>query len=179
MRPIDTIVIHCSASPNGRSLFRGPGTRNVTRPVQVIDEWHAARGFKREARWRARLNMGLMAIGYHFVIYTNGGIDTGRHMDEVGAHAAGHNARSLGVCLIGTDAYTARQWDELRELLLTLRTRWPDARVIGHRDLSPDRDGDGAVTPREWTKTCPGFDVAAWLAGGMAALADHTCEALD
>jgi len=40
-------------------------------------------------------------------------------------------------------------------------------RICGHRDLSPDADGDGTVEPREWTKTCPGFDVSTWFGAGM------------
>ena len=30
--------------------------------------------------------------------------------------------------------------------------------VLGHRDTSPDLDGDGIVEPEEWTKMCPCFD---------------------
>jgi N-acetyl-anhydromuramyl-L-alanine amidase AmpD len=32
--------------------------------------------------------------------------------------------------------------------------------VLGHRDLSPDRDHDGVVEPFEWVKVCPCFDAA-------------------
>ena len=34
------------------------------------------------------------------------------------------------------------------------------ARVCGHRDLSPDLDGDGKVEPWEWVKQCPCFEVS-------------------
>ena len=47
------------------------------------------------------------------------------------------------------------------ELLARLHNRYPKARVCGHRDLSPDRDGNGVITPGEWIKACPCFDVAA------------------
>jgi len=30
--------------------------------------------------------------------------------------------------------------------------------VKGHRDFSPDKDGDGKITQREWIKECPCFD---------------------
>lgn len=169
MRPIKLIVIHCSASPNGDSLFRASvGTPGFQTPVSAIDRWHAARGFKRTASARARQNPELAAIGYHYVIYTNGGIATGRAPDEIGAHAAGFNRESLGICLIGTDRFIASQWAALAGLVTRLQSQNPGARVVGHRDLSPDQDKDGVVEPFEWLKTCPGFDVAAWLAGGMA-----------
>lgn len=151
-RRIDLIVIHCSASPDGKW---------VTAPD--IDRWHEERGFERSARWRARFNPDYAAIGYHFILYTSGAIATGRALDEVGAHAGGHNARSIGICMIGTGRFTAAQWRSLDELVQALRLRYPAAKILGHRDLSPDLDGDGLVEPHEWLKTCPGFDVAAWL----------------
>jgi N-acetyl-anhydromuramyl-L-alanine amidase AmpD len=36
--------------------------------------------------------------------------------------------------------------------------------VFGHRDLSPDKNGDGKIDSRDWVKACPSFDVRAWLA---------------
>ena len=168
MRPINLIVIHCSASPNGESLFKGaPGALPIQTPVSVIDGWHATRGFHRDPTARAVFNPQLAAIGYHYLIYRNGGIATGRDEDEVGAHVAGFNQKSLGLCLIGTDRFTPEQWQSLRDLVTALRKRYPDARVVGHRDLSPDQNANGIVEPFEWLKTCPGFDVRAWLARGM------------
>jgi hypothetical protein len=32
--------------------------------------------------------------------------------------------------------------------------------VLGHRDLSPDKDKDGQVEPHEWVKMCPCFNAA-------------------
>lgn len=169
-RPISLIVIHCSATLNGDSLFRGkagePGFRT---PVQAIDEWHRARGFRRSADAMKWQNPDLQAIGYHFVLYTNGGVATGRHLDEIGAHAQGFNQKSIGICLVGTDKFTPEQWGSLRLLVDALRMTYPAARVVGHRDLSPDLNKNGVVEPREWTKTCPGFDVSAWIERGMVA----------
>ena len=65
--------------------------------------------------------------------------------------------------MIGTSAYTLAQWRELDALVAKLRARYPTAQILGHRDLSPDLDGDGIIEKHEWLKTCPGFDVAAWL----------------
>lgn len=172
MRRIDTLVIHCSASPNGGSLFADGYT-----PVQIIDAWHKARGFNRDYGARVRQNPNLEAIGYHYVIYTNGAVATGRALDEAGAHVKGHNACSIGVCLLGTDQFGREQWTALTGVVTGLTKAYPQLDVVGHRDLSPDRDGDGVVEPREWLKTCPGFDVAAWRAAGMAPPAAHLLAA--
>ena len=149
-RSINLIVIHCAASPNGR-----PQT------VADINAWHRARGFHRTPEFRALQNPELDAIGYHFVITLNGAVHTGRHLDEIGAHVQGYNAKSLGVCLIGTDQFTIAQWSSLRYNIKLLQERYPAARIAGHRDLPNVR------------KTCPGFDVATWLRAEMEPLAGH------
>jgi N-acetylmuramoyl-L-alanine amidase len=173
-RAVDLIVIHCSASPDGVSLFEGAvGESSFRTPVQRIDAWHAARGFERNPNWANFFNPELRSIGYHFVIYTNGAIATGRHMDEVGAHVAGFNARSIGVCLVGSGVNTDAQWTSLKTLIEMLGLKFPGSRVCGHRDLSPDADGDGTVEPREWLKTCPNFEVETWLARCMVPEAAH------
>lgn len=105
--------------------------------------------------WRTRQNINLSAIGYHFLIRINGALETGRHLDEIGAHAAGRNHASIGVCLAGTDHFTPRQWDTLKANVGALLRRYPDAKVCGHRDL-PDVH-----------KTCPGFSVFDWFSDGM------------
>jgi len=176
-RPIKLIVIHCSASPNGDSLFRAsPGVPGQITPVQLIDSWHKGRGFHRDPAWCARQNPELKHVGYHFVIYTNGAVATGRHVDEVGAHVVGNNKSSIGICMVGTDKFTIEQFDRLARLVGGLREQYPQARICGHRDLSPDKDNDGQVEPWEWLKTCPGFDVRSWGRAGMKPLADHLLE---
>lgn len=164
-RTINCIVIHCSASANGRQL--GSPTKSA---AAVIDSWHAQRGFKRQPAALAQLNPHLPAIGYHFVLDTDGSKHTGRGIAEVGAHVQGFNAHSIGICLVGTSRFTRAQWDALHSLVKALKAQYPAARVVGHRDLSPDKDGDGTVEPGEWLKTCPGFNVADWLQGGMKPL---------
>lgn len=169
-RNITDIVIHCSASPNGVSLARdGHGA------AETIDEWHRLRGFRRAA-WRLRLHPGHGHIGYHRVIDVDGKRESGRDLDEVGAHVLGHNATSIGICLVGTDRYTLAQWRELGSLVDELLALWPRARVCGHRDFSPDRNGDGRITRNEWIKVCPGFDVATWRKGGWRAVPDHVFD---
>lgn len=161
-RPITAIAIHCAATPNGRTLFTGAsGQPGFITPVMAIDGWHRQRGFKRTDAARQKFNPLLTSVGYHYVIYTNGAIATGRAESEVGAHAQGYNAKSLAICLVGTDQFTPEQWAALADLVRGLQKRYPDARVLGHRDFP------------QVAKSCPGFSVADWLAGGMVPLAGH------
>ncbi len=149
-RKIDKIIIHCSASPNGR-----PQT------IQDVDAWHQARGFHRS---HPIGNLDLKAIGYHFIIYIDGTIHAGRDIEEIGAHATGFNANSIGICMLGTDKFTIPQWSELSWQIVQLGGKYPQAQILGHRDL-PDVH-----------KLCPGFDVATWLAGTRAGLEGHIFE---
>lgn len=150
MRSIDLIVLHCSATPNGR-----PAT------VADIRAWHQARGFQ--------------DIGYHFVILLDGTRAEGRPIDQPGAHVAGMNAHSIGICMVGgvggpdkydPGQYSPAQWASLKRVVADLLMHFPGSKVCGHRDLSPDINGDGVVTPNEWIKVCPSFDVAHWLETG-------------
>ena len=141
----ELLVVHCAAT--------GP---NTDVGAAEIGQWHLQRGFT--------------AIGYHYVIRRNGDVETGRPEDAVGAHAVNFNAHSLGVCLVGgidtagkpDNNFTPAQFESLKRLLNELRARYPKARVLGHRDLSPDRNNDGRITPDEFIKACPSFDVAQW-----------------
>lgn len=151
-RDIETLIIHCSATPNGRWVT-----------AEEIDRWHGARGFQRDPRLGGFNQPRLRHIGYHFVIYTTGAVVTGRGLREAGAHAYGNNARSIGTCLIGTDKFTPAQWAVLRRHVELLLKRHPSLHVIGHREVDP-------------AKTCPGFAVQTWLAGDMAPPAGHVLE---
>jgi N-acetyl-anhydromuramyl-L-alanine amidase AmpD len=120
--------------------------------VKEIDVWHRRRGFTK--------------VGYHYVIRRDGSIETGRAIDEIGAHARPRNFDSVGICMVGGLAddgrspeanFTDPQWDALRALLLDLSTRYPSARIIGHRDV-PGTPGTA----------CPSFDVGAWMTGDAA-----------
>lgn len=148
-RATDYLVVHCTAT----------GPQHDIGAVEV-DRWHREQGYK--------------AIGYHHVIRRDGTIERGRPLFSLGAHVKGYNNVSLGVALVGgtdpsgkkaQDNFTAYQYDTLRELLTILRRTFPYAQLLGHRDLSPDKDGDGEVEPEEWLKSCPSFDVRAWAKG--------------
>lgn len=133
MRPIDSIILHCSATPEGANFHAAD-----------IDRWHRRRGFAQ--------------IGYHYVIDLDGTIETGRPENIPGAHCQGHNLHSIGICYIGglaTDGHTPKdtrtpeQTQALLALLRTLRTRYPSATIHGHNEFAP--------------KACPAFDVQQWL----------------
>lgn len=144
MRKITELVLHCSATREGQ---------HVT--VADIDRWHRDRGFKK--------------IGYHYVIYLDGSIHTGRDLEEVGAHVTGHNATTIGICYIGgldaagnpRDTRTPEQKAAIVYLLESLREKFPTARICGHRDFSPDKNGNGKIEPKEYIKACPCFDATA------------------
>ena len=174
--PIHKIVVHCSATRNGKSL-KQPGKT----AAQVIDGWHKQRGFKRQLAAQRAFNPHLYSIGYHFVIDVDGSVETGRQVGEIGAHVKGHNQNSVGICLVGGitasgknhGEYTEAQWRALHRLLRELEAKYPSARICGHRDLSPDLNGDGTITPNEWIKDCPCFDVWSWLDSEEVVNVDH------
>lgn len=129
----DAIVIHCSATPEGRD-----------HGVDDIKAWHKARGFE--------------DVGYHYVVRLDGSVEVGRGEGFVGAHCveSGMNRRSIGVCYVGgmdkamkapKDTRTAAQRRSLAELVKRLQGKYriPDSRVFGHRDFAK--------------KACPSFDV--------------------
>ncbi|CCZ70851.1 N-acetylmuramoyl-L-alanine amidase [Phocaeicola sp. Sa1CVN1] len=130
MRTITLIIVHCSANRAGSALR-----------MADIDSYHRS--------------LGWIGCGYHYVIPTDGTIEPGRPDEMVGAHCKNHNRHSIGVCYIGglskdgkpADTRTDAQRIALRNLLERLRRRYPDALIVGHRDLDPQ-------------KVCPCFDVA-------------------
>ena len=146
MREINLIVVHCSATRADRDF-----TEND------LEVCHRHRGFN--------------GAGYHFYIRKNGDIKNTRPLEKPGAHALGYNAHSIGICYEGgldvryrpADTRTEWQKHSLRVLIRTLLMDYPGCRVCGHRDLSPDRNGDGRISPEEWVKDCPCFEVTSKL----------------
>ncbi|HHW7446564.1 TPA: N-acetylmuramoyl-L-alanine amidase [Pasteurella multocida] len=177
--PINKIVIHCSATTNGKPLRTHSQTA-----AECIDQWHQKRGFKRNPTHLNTFNSHLKHIGYHFVIDTDGTVETGRAVGETGAHVKAHNQHSIGICLVGGitgmgknhGEYTAAQWQALHQLLRELESQFPSVVICGHRDLSPDLNGDGTITPNEWLKDCPCFDVWEWLDSEQVINDEHLFE---
>lgn len=129
MRKITKIIIHCSATPEGSDYT-----------VADIDRWHKQRGWK--------------GIGYHYVVYRDGSVHTGRDVAVIGAHCTGQNANSIGICYIGgcaadgktpKDTRTPAQIKALRDLVGELKKKYPGALVHGHNEFA--------------AKECPCFNV--------------------
>lgn len=130
-RKINRIIIHCSATPEGKDYT-----------VADIDRWHREKGYN--------------GIGYHYVIYRDGSVHTGRDINVVGAHCQGHNSDSIGICYIGgmtannteaKDTRTDSQKKALRTLVDTLCAQYGISRqnIYGHNEFA--------------AKDCPCFSV--------------------
>lgn len=151
MNKIDAIVVHCSATRAGQDIGKSE-----------INRMHVERGFN--------------CIGYNYVVRIDGTVETGRSLQIDGAHCnskgfsgVSYNKHSIGICYVGgldksgkaADTRTDAQKKALRELIAKLVKEYPDIKeILGHRDTSPDLDGDGIVEPNEWIKMCPCFDAA-------------------
>lgn len=136
MRTINEIIIHCSATPEGREVS-----------VETIRKWHKRRGFS--------------DIGYHYVIHLDGAVEKGRPIELPGAHCKGRNDNSIGVCYIGgtdnsfpkprpKDTRTESQKSAMKNLVTSLMKQYglTAEQVHGHNEYA-NRD-------------CPSFDVKAW-----------------
>ncbi len=130
MRTITLIIIHCSATPKGRSL-----------------------SFE-ECRRDHIMHRHFRDIGYHFYITRDGTVHDGRPIEKVGAHCEGHNSHSIGICYEGgldangkpADTRTEAQRKALKSLVERMHRLFPKALIVGHHDLNP-------------RKACPCFKV--------------------
>lgn len=127
-RSINEIIVHCTATPDGRPVT-----------ISEITQWHKKRNFS--------------TIGYHYVVMLDGTVCNGRNVDIVGAHCTNHNSHSIGVCYVGgldkvtkqpKDTRTPAQKYALVTLLKKLKALYPQAKIYGHRDFA--------------AKACPCFD---------------------
>lgn len=134
------IVVHHAATKKGQDVG-----------VKEIRKWHLQRGFS--------------DVGYHYVIRRDGTLETGRALGVAGAHVAGHNQHSIGICLVGGLAddghsaeanYTPAQYATLEKTLRNATVAFPKAEVVGHRDLDRKKP------------ECPAFDVKSWWAERQA-----------
>lgn len=77
MRKITSIILHCSATPEGKDI-----------KTETIRNWHVK-------------GNGWKDIGYHYVIELDGSVKDGRPVEQVGAHCKNHNSNSIGICYVG------------------------------------------------------------------------------
>jgi|AACY02.3.fsa_nt_gi Negative regulator of beta-lactamase expression len=127
MRTINKIIIHCTATKEGQDVT-----------AKQVDTWHRQRGWS--------------GIGYHYLVRLDGTIESGRPLEQVGAHTLGQNKYSIGICYAGgldskgnsKDTRTDQQKDALINLISDLKERFPSATIHGHREYS--------------NKDCPCFD---------------------
>ena len=130
MRKINEIIVHCSATREGKPFT-----------VADIDRWHRERGWK--------------GCGYHYVITLDGRVEQGRSEQVAGAHCSGRNSESIGVCYIGgcdlvgkskdtrTEAQKKAMVTLIRQLMQTHGISIENVRC--HNEFS--------------TKACPSFSV--------------------
>ena len=124
-RKINKIIVHCSATQEGRHI-----------DVDEIRRWHV------EGR-------GWSDIGYHYVVYLDGTVVEGRPLKRPGAHVKGMNKNSIGVCYIGgveaqrgpnnkwiaKDTRTPEQKEALENLLCELHQTYGGT-IHGHNEFA-------------------------------------------
>lgn len=130
MRKINEIILHCSATREGKAFT-----------VSDIDRWHRERGWK--------------GCGYHYVITLDGKVEAGRPEQIAGAHCNGRNSESLGICYIGgcdlvgkpKDTRTPAQKESMKTLVrqLMMAHKIDIDNVRCHNEFAP--------------KACPSFSI--------------------
>lgn len=145
-RTIDAIIVHCTA-----------GSQNQT-ARQVVD-YHT--------RSKAAGGLGWNVPGYHYIVEPDGNVVNTLSEAVPSNGVKDHNAHIINVSYIGgidskgrgIDNRTPAQKTALIKLLKELRPRYPNARILGHRDIaSKDANHNGIIDPWERVKECPCFD---------------------
>ena len=139
MRDINIIFVHCTAGNQRQKI------------TDLLAEFRM-KGWKNP--------------GYHYVVDADGVTHQLLSVEKVSNGVRGFNAHSVNVAYLGgvdangrpVDNRTEAQKIELRELLQVLHKQFPKAKIMGHRDISPDVNHNGKVDPNERIKECPCFD---------------------
>lgn len=114
------IVIHSSATKE-----------NHDATIHDIHQWHLERGWS--------------GVGYHGVIERDGTFSIGRPLESVGAHVAGKNYTTIGICMVGglsedgksqVDNFTKSQYRTLQSVIILLKSIYKNAKVVKHKDLA-------------------------------------------
>lgn len=127
------IIVHCSDTKNGKSC-----------DIETIRKDHIE-------------NRGFSDIAYHIIINIDGECHNGRPMNVVGSHTKGHNEGSIGICIIGSNKFTKRQFDSLLNKIDSIRQVYgiPLWETYTHAQF------DTAI---EQGKTCPNIKINHLLA---------------
>lgn len=154
------LVIHCTATPEGRDVSAADIRRMHTSPKPRGRGWRQV-GYTdlfRPDGTRERLvknNEDAYVDGWEITNGAAGFNSVSRHIVYAGGVAKDGKTPK--------DTRTPAQRSAMAEYVQDFHRRHPDVKIIGHRDLSPDRNGNGKVEPGEWTKACPSFEVSEWL----------------
>lgn len=132
-RKIKFIVLHCTATQPEAT-------------VKAIQNY-----------WRETLKWN--NPGYHFIIERDGEVIQLQHIEKIANGVAGNNEHAIHISYIGgidrkgkpIDNRTTPQKDSMFDKVVELTERYPDAKVVGHRDFPGVR------------KACPSFDVRTWI----------------
>lgn len=146
-KELQYLVIHCTATPEGREVT-----------AREIREWHTAPAPKGRG-WRQ--------VGYTDLFHLDGTVE--RLVDnnedamvdawEITNGAAGYNSISRHIVYAGgcdrkmqpKDTRTPAQLAALKRYVLHFHARHPGVKIVGHGELPGVR------------KACPSFGVAQWL----------------
>ena len=148
--PVTHVTQHCTATPEGLACS-----------AKQISDMDIAR---------------FGQVSYHYVVLLDGTLVCTLDPKWKGAHTGGHNSGNIGISYVGgidrvtkkpKDTRTQAQKLTLAKFYRDMRATYPSVIIQGHRDWSPDLDGDGKIEPNEWVKMCPCFDVKDWFAAGL------------
>ena len=141
------LVIHCTATPEGREVSAAEIRRWHTAPVS-----QGGRGWKQ--------------VGYTDMVHLDGRVErlVNNNEDaqvdpwEVTYGAKGYNSISRHIVYVGgcdkagkpKDTRTEAQREALKRYVEDFHARFPQVKIVGHHELNPG-------------KACPSFDVPTWL----------------
>jgi N-acetylmuramoyl-L-alanine amidase len=146
-RELKYLVIHCTATPQGREVSSAE-----------IRRWHTS---------PPPGGRGWSQVGYTDLFHINGGVE--RLVDnnedskvdpwEITNGAAGFNSVCRHIVYVGgmtadnskpMDTRSVMQRQSMGKYVKDFMRRFPLAKVVGHRELDPN-------------KACPSFEVSEWL----------------
>ena len=147
MRYIKYIVIHCTAGSQNQTL------------QSIKDYWHKTLGWK--------------TGGYHFLIFPDGKIERLYPLSVVTNGVQGFNSESVHISYVGGVDSNLKPIDNRTEaqkesILQCIKETYEELKkyqdvdgilIRGHRDFSPDKNGNGVIDTWERIKECPCFEV--------------------